>query len=104
MIDYVICTVIPKVIITCYHTCHTVGLTGIFYFYCSFVLKFVEIGCQVNSIYTDFSEAFDKVHQPMLLYKMSSDVEPSYCQWLGFYFFGEVQRIKKGVLRASSDL
>jgi hypothetical protein len=29
MIDYVICTVIPKVIITWYHTCHTVGLTGI---------------------------------------------------------------------------
>jgi hypothetical protein len=28
MIDYVICTVIPKVIITRYHTCHTVGLTG----------------------------------------------------------------------------
>jgi hypothetical protein len=28
MIDYVICTVIPKVIITWYHTCHTVGLTG----------------------------------------------------------------------------
>jgi hypothetical protein len=27
MIDYVICTVIPKVIITWYHTCHTVGLT-----------------------------------------------------------------------------
>jgi hypothetical protein len=28
MTDYVICTVIPKVIITWYHTCHTVGLTG----------------------------------------------------------------------------
>jgi hypothetical protein len=32
MIDYVICTVIPKVIITWYHTCHTVGLTGYFCF------------------------------------------------------------------------
>jgi hypothetical protein len=31
MIDYVICTVIPKVIITWYHTCHTVGLTGIWH-------------------------------------------------------------------------
>jgi sterol desaturase/sphingolipid hydroxylase (fatty acid hydroxylase superfamily) len=56
--------------------------------YSSFVLKSIENGCQVDLIYTDFSKAFDKVRHRLLLDKMSTDVEPSHCQWLGFYFFG----------------
>jgi hypothetical protein len=40
----------------------------------------------VDSIYTDFSKAFDKVCHRLLLDKMSTDVEPSRCQWLGSYF------------------
>jgi hypothetical protein len=60
----------------------------------SFVLKSIEDGCRVDSIYTDFSKAFDKVRHRLLLYKMSTDVEPSRCQWLGFYFSGRIQRLK----------
>jgi hypothetical protein len=43
--------------------------------YSSLVLKSIEDGCQVDSIYKDFS-------------KMSTDVEPTRCQWLGSYFSG----------------
>jgi hypothetical protein len=49
----------------------------------SFVLKSIEDGCQVDLIYTDFSKGFEKMRHRLLLDKMSTDVEPSHCQWLG---------------------
>jgi hypothetical protein len=49
------------------------------------------VRCQVDSIYTDFSKAFDKVRHRLLLDKMSTHVEPSRCQWLGSYFSGRIQ-------------
>jgi hypothetical protein len=48
--------------------------------YSSFVLKSIEVGCQVNSIYTEFSTVIDKVRHRLLLDKMSGDVEPFRCQ------------------------
>jgi hypothetical protein len=33
-------------------------------------------------MYTDFSKAFDKVRHRLLLDKMSTDFEPTRCQWL----------------------
>jgi hypothetical protein len=48
----------------------------------------------VDSIYTDFSKAFDKVRHRLLLGKMSTDVEPSHCQWLGSYFSVRIQRVR----------
>jgi hypothetical protein len=63
--------------------------------YSSFVLKSIEDRCQVDSIYTDF-KAFDKVRHRLLLGKMSTDVEPSHCQWLGSYFSGRIQRVRMG--------
>jgi hypothetical protein len=59
----------------------------------SFVLKSIEDGCQVDSIYKNFSNAFDRVRHSLLLDKMSSDVEPSRRQWLRSYFSGRIQRI-----------
>jgi hypothetical protein len=47
----------------------------------------------VDSIYTDFSNAFDKVRHRLLLDKLSTDVEPSRCQWLGSYFSGRIQQV-----------
>jgi hypothetical protein len=64
--------------------------------YSSFVLKSIEDGCQVDSIYMDFSKACDKVRHRLLLHKISTDVEPSRCQWLGSYFSGIIQRVKMG--------
>jgi hypothetical protein len=64
--------------------------------YSSFVLKSIEDGCQVDSIYTEFSKSLDKVLHRLLLDKMSTDVEPSRCQWLGSYYSGKIQRVKMG--------
>jgi hypothetical protein len=62
----------------------------------SFVLKSIEDGSQMDSIYMDFSKAFDKVRHRLLLDKMSTDVEPFRCQWLGSYFSGRIQRVRMG--------
>jgi hypothetical protein len=61
--------------------------------YSSFVVKPFENGCQVVSIYTDFSKAFDRVSHCLFLNKMSSDSGPACCQWLRSYFSGGIQRI-----------
>jgi hypothetical protein len=50
----------------------------------------------VNSIYRDFSNAFNRVHHCLLLDKISSDTEPAGCQWLRPHFFGRIQRIRMG--------
>jgi hypothetical protein len=36
------------------------------------------------------------VRHRLLLEKMSTNVEPSHCPWLGSYFFGRIQRVKMG--------
>jgi hypothetical protein len=48
----------------------------------------------VDSIYTDFSKAFDKLRHRLLLDKMLTNLEPSRHQWLGSYFSGRIQRVK----------
>jgi hypothetical protein len=50
--------------------------------------------CQVDSIYTDCSKVFNKVRHRLLLDKMSTDVEPSRCQWLASNFSGRIQRVR----------
>jgi hypothetical protein len=62
----------------------------------SFVFNSIEDGCQVDSLYTDFSKAFDRVCQCLLLDKMSGDIDPVCCQWLRSYFSGRIQRIIMG--------
>jgi hypothetical protein len=47
--------------------------------YSFFVFKSIEDGCQVDSVYMDFSKDFDKVRHRLLLDKISIDVEPSHC-------------------------
>jgi hypothetical protein len=53
-------------------------------------------GCQVDSIYTDFTKTFDKVRHRLLLQKMSTDVEPSSFQLLSSYFSGRIQCVSMG--------
>jgi hypothetical protein len=36
------------------------------------------------------------VRHRLLLDKMSTDVEPSRCQWMGSYFSGRIQRVRMG--------
>jgi hypothetical protein len=64
--------------------------------YASFVLNSIEEGWQVDSVYTDFSKAFDRVRHQLLLEEMSVGIEPTRCLWLRSYLTGRIQRIKIG--------
>jgi hypothetical protein len=61
--------------------------------YASFVLNSIEDGNQVDSIYTDFSKALDRVRHQLLLNEMSVRIEPARCMWLGSYLSGRIQKI-----------
>jgi hypothetical protein len=50
--------------------------------YASLVLISIEEGWQVDSVYTDFSKAFDQVRHQLLLEEMSVVIEPALCLWL----------------------
>jgi hypothetical protein len=50
----------------------------------------------VDSVYTDFSKAFDRVHHQLLLEEMSVGIEPARCLWLRSYLTGRIQRIRIG--------
>jgi hypothetical protein len=50
----------------------------------------------VDSIYTDFSKAFDRVRHQLLLEEMSVGIEPARCLWLRSYLTGRIQRIRIG--------
>jgi hypothetical protein len=58
------------------------------------VLNSIEDGNQVDSIYTDFSKAFDRVRHQLLLNEMSVGIEPAKCMWLGSYLSGIIQKIR----------
>jgi hypothetical protein len=64
--------------------------------YASFVLNSIEDGNQVDSIYTDFSNAFDRVRHHLLPNEMSVGIEPPKCMWLGSYPSGRIQKIRIG--------
>jgi Reverse transcriptase (RNA-dependent DNA polymerase) len=64
--------------------------------YTSFILKSIEQGVQVDSIYTDFSKAFDKMKHLLLLDELAKGTERSNCFWLGSYFSERTQRVKIG--------
>jgi hypothetical protein len=64
--------------------------------YASFVLNSIEDGNQVDSIYTDFSKAFDHVRDQLLLNEMSVGIEPARCMWLGSYLSARIQKIRIG--------
>jgi Reverse transcriptase (RNA-dependent DNA polymerase) len=62
----------------------------------SFILKSIEDGLQVDSIYSDFSKAFDKVRHQLLLIKLALAVPPDRCGLLRSYFSGRTQRVRIG--------
>jgi hypothetical protein len=53
--------------------------------YTSFILKSMEDDLQVDSIYTDFSKAFDKERHQLLLIKLALAVPPAKCGILRSY-------------------
>jgi hypothetical protein len=64
--------------------------------FASFVLNSIEDGWQVDSVYTDFLKAFDRVRHQLLLEKMSVGIEPDRCLWLRSYLTGRIQSIRIG--------
>lgn len=69
----------------------TTNLTG----YTQFILKAMNDGNQVDSIYTDFSKAFDKVDHKLLLFKLHKyGFDGSILQWIESYLSGRSQMIK----------
>jgi hypothetical protein len=45
--------------------------------YASFVLKSIEDGYHIDSVYTDFPKAFDRVRHQLLLDEMSVGIDPA---------------------------
>jgi hypothetical protein len=77
--------------------------------YVSFVLNSIEEGWHVDSVYTDFSKAFDRVRHQLLLEDMCVGIEPARCSWLRSYLTGRTQRIRIGDavskdIRVTSDV
>jgi Reverse transcriptase (RNA-dependent DNA polymerase) len=54
----------------------------------------MEDGLQVDSIYTNFSKAFDKIRHQLLLIKLALAVPPTKCGLLRSYFSGRTQRVR----------
>jgi hypothetical protein len=62
----------------------------------SFVLNSIEDGYQVDSVYTVFSKAFDRVRHHLLLNVMLVGIEPARCMWLASYLSVRIQKIRIG--------
>ena len=62
--------------------------------YVDFIANSLEKGYVVDSIYTDFSKAFDKVDHVLLLNELSRYICGSLLLWLGSYLSHRVQVVK----------
>jgi hypothetical protein len=62
--------------------------------YASLVLNSIEGGWEVDSVYTEFLKAFDRVRHQLLLEKMSMSIETA--RYLRSYLKGRIQRIRIG--------
>jgi hypothetical protein len=58
----------------------------------------------VVSVYTDFSKAFDRVHQQLLLEEMSVGIDLTQCFWMKSYLKGRIQRIRIGDVVSKVDI
>jgi Reverse transcriptase (RNA-dependent DNA polymerase) len=65
--------------------------------YSWFILKTMENGYQVDSLYTDFSKAFDKIRHCLLLLKfILLLIDPAHCELLRSYISRWIQHIRIG--------
>jgi hypothetical protein len=64
--------------------------------FASFVLNSIEVGNQVDFIYTGFSKTSDRVRHQLLLNEMSVGIEPARYMWLGSYLSERIQKIRIG--------
>lgn len=65
--------------------------------YEEYLLKALEDKCQVDSVYTDFSKAFDRVHHGVLIKKLRKiGFNENLIQWLQSFLIGRKQIVKVG--------
>lgn len=63
--------------------------------YSNDILKCFESGMQVDSVYTDFSKAFDKVNLNLLVAKLSAlGISGSLLSWIRQFLYGRTQIVK----------
>ena len=63
--------------------------------YIQFLLTNVENGYQVDSVYTDFSKAFDKINHKLLVYKLKKlGIKGSLLNWINSYLTGRSQIVR----------
>jgi Reverse transcriptase (RNA-dependent DNA polymerase) len=63
--------------------------------FASFVIDQMEDGVQIDSIYTDFSKAFDKVNHRILLKKLHKlRFSGKFLAWIGSYLTNRKQYVK----------
>jgi hypothetical protein len=56
----------------------------------------MEDGLQVDAVYTDFSNAFDRVNHGLLLGTLTRKFCRPMIFWVGFYLIGRTQRVRLG--------
>ena len=63
----------------------------------NYLLCNMENGSQIDTIYTDFSKAFDRVYHELLSKKMLSiGCPPTFVKWLSSYLTGRIQKVRIG--------
>lgn len=71
--------------------------------YNNFILNSLENKVQVDSVYTDFSKAFDRVNHDILITKLERlGVSGSLLEWISSYLTGRSQCVKYGSSLSSS--
>ncbi len=69
--------------------------------YVNNVVKFIENGGQVDTLYTDFSKAFDKISHEILLNKLTSfGVDGAYLEWFRTYLIDRSQCVVIGDMKS----
>nr|CAH7715255.1 unnamed protein product [Callosobruchus chinensis] len=65
--------------------------------YQNFIIQAFENRLQVDTIYTDFTKAFDKVNHKLLIAKLRAlGIEGSVLNWISSYLAGRIQYVKCG--------
>lgn len=66
--------------------------------YQSDLLEFLVVGCQVDTLYTDFYKAFDRVDHRLLIAKFRAiGFRDSILNWLKSYLEGSYLKVKKEI-------
>lgn len=59
------------------------------------LISSIENGCQIDTVYTDFSKAFDRVNHNLLIFKLQRfSLNGNFLKWLNSYLTNRSQSVK----------